>query len=469
MLSRRDLLWLGTAGALTAVVPTLRLAPAMAEDKKLPGDGNFPAGRIFLSANLNPKSKERNAYAGDVRRIIAVDPETGQWEEIAEGDDVRVSRDGKLLAMARYHDVVPRGNSTEIWTYDLAARRATRVVDDVEAHDAARIFDQGETALCWSPDGKQIVATRGHFTEDEQSRDATWRVPVDGSKPTKLPIPATDQVADWSADGKWLVAVTNRKPPFGHGYQLYRMRPDGSEQLRLTKDGLNYYPCFSPDSRRIVYLHQTAKDGNSLHMMDADGKNDREILREEGLVSVEGGCFSPDGRRLAVLRFNWHRNAKGEKVLEKPSEANWRSRNHGRRWRQPPRASLGQGQNRLAQPSRLAVSNVVFRKSGLTHPEERNVAMTTPYGPWATSIDAGGNPELQRLLAAAADDARGGQRDQSRALAARSALAGHGGRSDGRLADSPACPRDGRGKEGGRGGQQISYSQRRTKRNGKTV
>ena len=38
--------------------------------------------------------------------------------------------------------------------------------------------------------------------------------------------------------------------------------------------------------------------------------------------------------------------------------------------------------------------------------------MSNQFGPWATLIDAGGNPQLTRLLAAAADDARAHQPNQ---------------------------------------------------------
>ena len=131
------------------------------------------------------------------------------------------------------------------------------------------------------------------------------RVNLDGSGLTKLPIPETDEINDWSSDGKWFVTVTFREVPFGRrGCQLYRMHPDGTEELRLTQDGHNCYPRFSPDSRQIVYFHGTRATPSSLHVMDVDGTNDHEILREEGLTGVEGACFSPDGRRVAVVRCN---------------------------------------------------------------------------------------------------------------------------------------------------------------------
>lgn len=297
-------MWLGAAGALTSVVPTFRLASAMTDADEAVEEGCKPAtGRIFLRANVKI---ERNGVSKgeEIQGIIAVDPETGQWEKILDGDRVRVSRDGKALAVARSRaSNSSMIESADIWKYDLASRRETQI-----AAEAGTMF-------CWSPDGNRIVIVESRFTKDDRSQDTTEQINLDGSGRTRLPIPETDEVDDWSPDGKWFVAVTNRKPPFGRGYQLYRMHPDGSEELQLTKNGLNCYPRFSPDSQKIVYLHQTAKDGNSLHVMDVDGKNDHEILREEGLKSVYAGCFSPDGRRLVVTRFDWHLDEKGEKTL----------------------------------------------------------------------------------------------------------------------------------------------------------
>ena len=71
--------------------------------------------------------------------------------------------------------------------------------------------------------------------EDNESRGENWRFNADGSGATKLPIPDTDEVDDWSPDGRWLVTVSDRHPPHGSGYQLYVMRPDGTEQRRLTE------------------------------------------------------------------------------------------------------------------------------------------------------------------------------------------------------------------------------------------
>jgi hypothetical protein len=71
-------------------------------------------------------------------------------------------------------------------------------------------------------------------------------------------------------------------------------------------------------------LHQNHKEGNSVHTVGVDGNNDRTIVQEEGLKSVEAGCFSPDGRRLAIVRYDWKLDKKGTKIVEDPKDAHWR-------------------------------------------------------------------------------------------------------------------------------------------------
>jgi Tol biopolymer transport system component len=240
--------------------------------------------RIFAMANLKVKragQENEENFSG----VIAIDPETGKWQKITgSGFSGRVSPDGETLAFGKFN----AGNDTSIWNCD------THGTDN-----PGKIADFGSLPI-WSPDGKYLVTNKGPIGQHE-----AWQMEADGSKAKKLPIPKTDEVDDWSSDGKWFVTVSDRHPPHGHGYQLYVMHPDGTNERRLTKNGLNCYPRFSPDSRKIVYIHQTHKEGNSIRMVDIDGKNDREILREEGLVYPDFACWSPHGKRLAIVRREW--------------------------------------------------------------------------------------------------------------------------------------------------------------------
>ena len=99
--------------------------------------------------------------------------------------------------------------------------------------------------------------------------------------------------------------------------------PDGKDQRQLTKDGANYFPRFSPDSRKIAYVHQDKKGSSSIWIMDADGQNNHKIMAEEDLVSPNLVCWSPDGKRLAVGLFKYHRNEKGTPILSDPGIADF--------------------------------------------------------------------------------------------------------------------------------------------------
>jgi TolB protein len=157
--------------------------------------------------------------------------------------------------------------------------------------------------------------------EDNESRSENWRFNSDGSGATKLTIPETEEVADWSPDGRWLVTVSDRHPPHGSGYQLYVMRPDGTDERRLTEGkGLNVYPRFSPDSRRIAYLHQE-RGLDSLWVVNLDGSGRRRVLEEENDSSPDHFCWSPDGKSLAYKIEDWQRDENGKKFLGSSEES----------------------------------------------------------------------------------------------------------------------------------------------------
>jgi Tol biopolymer transport system component len=102
------------------------------------------------------------------------------------------------------------------------------------------------------------------------------------------------------------------------------MKTDGTQQRRITEGGLNCYARFSPDGRKLVYTHQTGKEGNSIWVVDVDGKNARELIKEEGLASAESAFWSPDGKQLAVTLFDWEVDEKGKKFSSAAKDANHR-------------------------------------------------------------------------------------------------------------------------------------------------
>jgi RNA polymerase sigma factor (sigma-70 family) len=271
-------------------------------------------GGIVLMANLRLKyegNDEEEEYAG----IISVDPETGKWKKIVglasgpgsgSGGCHRVSPDGETLAFVRNDATVG------VWTCDMQ-----------RADKPAKISDRGEwgSRLLWSPKGERLVVSNAKFDKLEKKwTNESWLMDADGSHAMKLPIPDTDGLADWSRDGKWF-AIDRHVTGLGSS-GIYLLRPDGKDQQQLTKGGASNSPRFSPDSRKIAYLHYD-KEGSSIWTMDVDGQNKHKVLAQEDLVSPMSVCWSPDGKRLAVLLFKYHRNEEGTPILSDPAKADF--------------------------------------------------------------------------------------------------------------------------------------------------
>ncbi|HEY7330588.1 MAG TPA: M56 family metallopeptidase [Gemmataceae bacterium] len=314
-ISRFTVLVILAAALVACLLPTLRYSPVQGQPRPAQADAKAE-GRIYVSASLRLKDEDKNQH----NQIIAIDPATGKWQKIADGgSDGRVSPDGKTLVFSRFGKPDKKGwvTSDGIWSCDTAG-----------SDKPVKISDKSGRPV-WSYNGKHLVATKQENLDKDNEkgrktpawRDETWQIDADGSNPVKLPIPDTDSVEDWSPDGQWFVTSTDRHPPFGSGYQLYLMKTDGTQERRLTKGGLNVYSRFSPDGKKILFLRQTAKEGNSIWTMDVDGKNAKEIVKEVDLASPNGAFWSPDGKQIAVSLFNWERDKNGRKISHAGSDA----------------------------------------------------------------------------------------------------------------------------------------------------
>jgi Tol biopolymer transport system component len=170
--------------------------------------------------------------------LIAIDPENSERSNVL-GDcssRARISPDGQRVAFQKDGALWVRG-------LDKAAQ-LSRVVDLA-----------GTTAgnpAAWSRDGKQLIISLGRHDDVRRCWiHTTPRINADGSERKDLPIPTEDNVQDWSADGRWLLTASSRSAKLG--WQLYVMRPDGTEQRRITDGGNPFYARFSPDGRQVIY------------------------------------------------------------------------------------------------------------------------------------------------------------------------------------------------------------------------
>ncbi len=102
----------------------------------------------------------------------------------------------------------------------------------------------------WSPDGATIA-----FCAMPDGRAGVYLIAVDGGPPRRLgdeTRPAL--VADWSRDGAWLYLDCQ----CGDRWEIWRVRPDGSEAAPVVRDGHTFL-CESPDGEGWMhYLHGEA-------------------------------------------------------------------------------------------------------------------------------------------------------------------------------------------------------------------
>ncbi len=142
----------------------------------------------------------------------------------------------------------------------------------------------------WSPDGFRIV-----FSARVNGEEDIYLTDVEGASLVRLT--ANSRIIDrdpaWSPDGQTIVFVSDRD---GRGQtELYCMRPDGTDVVRLTdSQGSSYAPAWSPDGRQIVFVSDRDRDAD-LYLMNADGSNEVLLTRNDDAEDRDP-AWSPDGR-----------------------------------------------------------------------------------------------------------------------------------------------------------------------------
>ena len=158
----------------------------------------------------------------------------------------------------------------------------------------------------WSPDGKTLA-----FCGERHGEFDIYTIPADGGKETRLTTAkGLDDGPEYSPDGKSIYFNSVRTGRM----QIWRMKPDGSRagagHLRrvqqLVPPPLSRRP---PDGVPLLREGRQGPPGDkdvTLRMMALDTKKIDVLGRlfgGQGTVNVP--CWSPDGKRIAFVTYQW--------------------------------------------------------------------------------------------------------------------------------------------------------------------
>ena len=276
---------------------TLETVDIASTDRRVTYVSSSRNAEIITAPNWTPDGGSLLfTYGGAIERVPVsggapkvVDTEAGYVTD-AHG----ISPDGTMLAFSSYG--CGFGDYSTIYVVPVGGGAPRRVTAKSPA------FWRG-----WSPDGKTIV----FLLTEGPDQIGIYTMPVAGGKETRLASGNTAMIsgsAGFSPDGKYIYFNSDRSGAM----EVWRMRPDGSQQEQLTKDGAgNWCPHVSPDGRLLAFLTQERRSARDLGLAPvtlrvmtlADGYV-RVVAKFTGSNnSMPAPSWSPDSRRLAFMSY----------------------------------------------------------------------------------------------------------------------------------------------------------------------
>ena len=156
----------------------------------------------------------------------------------------------------------------------------------------------------WSPDGKTLV-----YCADRNGNFDVYAIPFEGGEEKRLTTAnGLDDGPEYSHDGQYIYFNSVRTGLM----QIWRMKPDGSEQTQITNDKYNnWFAHPSPDGKWLAFLtfepnvegHPANKDV-TLRLMPVGG-GEIQVLAKlfggQGTINVPS--WSPDSKQLAFVSY----------------------------------------------------------------------------------------------------------------------------------------------------------------------
>ena len=195
----------------------------------------------------------KGASGQDFLRYVAEVADTAEIADLFAGKDPAWAPDGTRLAYAATVSEV-----TQVFAAD--AMTSTQVTRE-EAY-------AGQPT--WAPEGARLA----YVAERDRNWDI-WAADLKGGDPQRLTDDlGRDWAPAWSPDGSQIAFVSNRRG----SYQIYIMKADGTGVRLLTEltQGAES-PCWSPDGHWLAFVAYTGDgtgvNARELYLMRADGRD----------------------------------------------------------------------------------------------------------------------------------------------------------------------------------------------------
>lgn len=207
-------------------------------------------------------------------QIVVTDADGKNAVQLTQGKQAHTgpswAADGRTVVFSR-DDGVKKQKSHQICTMDAK-----------DGSGLAVLSASDDFCPVLSPNGKTIA-----FVTGREENYMLYTMAADGTGAERLadrPVFSPGTPPAWSPDGKRVAATLED----GDGYELYLVEPGTGKQTALTKFGKGKKarcPSWSPDGKRLSFVlddeAKGAKTPSALWVMDADGGNQKELLRLE--------------------------------------------------------------------------------------------------------------------------------------------------------------------------------------------